>query len=743
MKKSGKGKSPSRPRREPRLTRGAGDSGGYDDEDDFEERPRSKPRRKKTSAFKKFRGWLIEKCIRWGMVAGIVLGIYVFYLYSTLPDVSTLADVKKTPSIIIKAENGTVVGTYGDVYGDYVPYGRLPKNLINAVVATEDRNFFHHHGIDPLGMLRAMVVNVRARHVVQGGSTITQQLAKNVFLTPDRTFRRKIQEILLALELERRYSKQEILTIYLNRVYMGAGNYGVDSASKRYFGHSVRDTTLSEDAILVGLLKAPSRYAPTNNPDLSEERATQVLLNMKDAGYLTQVQVSKAEDNFGDEDSSYRDNHSFGAFYFTDYVLSLIPQYIADQKQDLVITTTLRPEWENAAEDAINTVMDKEGKARKASQAALFSISPDGAIRAMVGGRNYKASQFNRVTQALRQPGSSFKLFVYLAALENGFLPDSQMVDQPINIGSWHPHDYTGKYMGQVTLREAFAESLNSVAVQLAETVGREKVIEMAKRLGITSPLEADPSLALGSNVVTLFDMTRAYATLASGGMGVTPYAITKIETAGGQKLYERTTPAQAEILRQPVVEMMNDMLLAVTTTGTGRGAQIGRPVAGKTGTTSEYKDAWFLGFTPQLVAGVWVGNDDTAPMKKVTGGSLPASIWHHYMMTALKGEPVEQIPSQTGSSVFDKVLPWFSHQPVPGQPQPQLQPPAQQPAPQQQQMPNPVPQQPVQQPPVGQQPPSEPLTTPAPEDEPAPEYYAPPSFWDKLMGNDNGGGNN
>jgi len=741
-----KKKNPPRPRKEPRITGGEGDIRETLEEFD-EPAPQKRKKKPSKSKVKGFRKWLVAKTLKWGTIAGVVFGIYVYYLYSTLPDITTLADVKKTPSIIIKSEDGKVVGTYGDIYGNYIPYSRLPVNLINAVVATEDRNFFHHHGIDPWGLLRAGVTDIRAHHLVQGGSTITQQVAKNIFLSPERTLKRKIQEVLLALELERRYSKQEILTIYLNRVYMGAGNYGVDSASKRYFGHSVVNTTLSEDAMLVGLLKAPSRYAPTNNADLSEARATQVLLNMKAAGYLTDAQVGAAEESYGDEDSSYRDNHNFGAFYFSDYVLSLLPQDLINMKEDLVITTTLNVKWQQEAEDAVNAIMDKNGKAKKASQAALLAITPDGGIRAMVGGRNYRASQFNRVTQGLRQPGSSFKLFVYLAALENGYLPDSQMVDQPINVGKWHPRDYTGKYMGPVTLRTAFSESLNSVAVQLSEAIGRDKVIEMARRLGITTPMEADPSIALGTNEVTLYDMTKAYAQVATDGVSVQPYAITHIETADGRKLFERVSPTTVEVLRDSTVKMMNDLLIAVTEEGTGKGARFGRPIAGKTGTTSDYKDAWFIGFTPQLITGVWVGNDDTTPMKKVSGGSLPASIWRAYMAAATRDLPVASIPSQSGPGLLQSILPslFSSPEPVPQNGAPPQAPVVMAPLPgfqpQQGQAPAmaaPPPGQPQQVPQITPAPSQEqPVDAGAPEDQPVPEYNAPASFWDKLMGDD------
>jgi penicillin-binding protein 1A len=735
--KSNRRKPSSRTRREPKFT-SDGEEEGYEYETEYAR----KKKRTKAKSQGSLRDWFYGEFVKLSLIAGGIFSLFVLYLYLTLPDISKLAEFKKTPSIIVKSETGSVIGTYGDVYGDYVPYSQFPKSLINAVVATEDRNFFHHHGIDPFGVMRAMVANLRARHLVQGGSTITQQVAKNVFLTPERTLSRKIQEVLLAFELESHYSKMEILTIYLNRVYMGAGNYGVDSASKRYFGHSVRDINLNEAAILVGLLKAPSRYAPTNNPDLSEKRATQVLINMKEAGYLTEKEEKAAAENFGDEDSSYRDNHSFGSFYFSDYIVNLLPQYIGNDaatKEDLVVTTTLNTAWQHMAEDAINHIMDAKGKTFNASQAALVSMTPDGAIKAMVGGRNYRSSQFNRVTQALRQPGSSFKLFVYLAALEAGFIPGSEVIDQPINVGNWHPRNYSGKYEGRITLRMALADSVNSVAVQLSEAVGRERVVEMAQRLGITTKINPDPSVALGTNEVTLFDMTKAYAHLASGGYNVMPYSILRVETSDGHKLYERIPSNSIELLRPPVVNMMNNMLIAVTTLGTGRGAQIGRPIAGKTGTTSDYHDAWFIGFTPNLVTGVWVGNDDTKPMKKVSGSTLPASIWHEYMADALRGVPVAEIPNQSDNGILSNLFtsgtlsqkvtapsgaqiapPAATYQP--GMAPAPLQPTPQQPHPVQMPQTQPVP--------VVLQPPAH-----IPEEEPVPEYNAPPSFWDKLLG--------
>lgn len=703
-----------RPRGQPKLT---GDGGT----DDFEP-PAAPTARKRGAAKKKSISWKREAFRHLFLPTLLLIGAGVVYIIYDLPSIRTLGDFRKAGSITVKTEDGTVIGTYGDVYGQYVPYAQIPKFLIDAVVATEDRNFFHHFGVDPIGLMRATYVNIRARHLVQGGSTITQQLAKNVFLTPDRTLKRKLQEMILAVELERKFSKADILTLYLNRVYMGAGNYGVDAASRRYFGHPVKDITMSEAAILVGLLKAPSRYAPTSNPDLSERRATQVLINMKNAGYLTDAQVATARDQFDDEDANYRDSHGFGAFYFSDYVVSQLPDIIGNASGDIVVTTTLNPQWQRNAEDAVTDVIAKRGKAVRASQAALLALSPDGAIRAMVGGRNYRVSQFNRVTQGLRQPGSSFKLFVYLAALEAGYTPDSQMEDKPISVGNWRPRDYTGHYKGMMTLRDAFAESINSIAVQLSEAVGRAKVVEMAERLGITSELTPDPSIALGTKEATLYDMTRAYTEVAAEGRSVYPYAVQRVETTDGKILFERKPGGAGGVLSEAVVHKMNAMLSAVVTSGTGKGAQIGRPVVGKTGTTSDYRDAWFIGFVPQLTAGVWVGNDDTSPMKKVSGGSLPASIWKAFMAASVRELPVQPIPMDSGGGFLP---PWLGGSPTtpPGAFQPQGNA-----SPRQQQS------QPLM--PGGQSAPlpvAVPPPAPAPEDEPTPDYNAPPSFWDRL----------
>lgn len=634
--------------------------------------------------------------------------LFALYIWYDLPDITMISELKKNPSVVIKAEDGSIIGTYGDVYGDFIPYNQLPKHLVDAVVATEDRNFFHHFGVDPLGLLRAVYVNVKSRRLVQGGSTITQQLAKNAFLSPDRTLKRKIQEAILALQLENRFNKKDILAMYLNRVYMGASSYGVDAASKRYFGKPVQEITLPESAMLVGLLKAPTRYTPTTNPERSEKRATQVLLNMMDAGYLDQKQVDKAKKTLGDEDAVYRDSGGFGLFYFNDYVMGQVIEILgSDNKKDIVVETTLLPEVQKNGETAVSKVLGEKGEKMNAHQAALISMANDGAIRAMVGGRNYRTSQFNRVTQALRQPGSAFKLFVFLAGLEAGYTPETEMEDKPITIGKWKPKDYAGHYKGLMTLRAAFAESINSIAVQLSETVGRNKVISMAQRLGISATIDPNPSLALGSSEVTLLELTRAYAHLASGGREVKPYAIRRIETSEGKKLYQHGNRELLQLLSSDTVAMMNNMLMAVTTSGTGRGALIGRPVAGKTGTASDYRDAWFVGYVPQLVTGVWVGNDDTTPMKKVTGGALPASIFKQFMTPTLKGVEVADLPTQSGPSGGGISLPWSSSTPAAGGDN----------APQQ-----------------------SPFAAVDGEntndnEEPAQQYELPQSFWDKLLG--------
>lgn len=606
----------------------------------------AQPRRKKAPEPTWKERVLMPLLWRVGITGGLIGAVVTVYFFSTLPNIDDLNKFTKTPSIVLKSEDGQIIGSFGDVYGDYVPFTELPNSLIDAVIATEDRNYYHHFGLDPLGLLRATIANIRAGHVVQGGSTITQQVAKNVFLTSERSMGRKLREMFLAIKLERRFTKEDILSIYLNRVYLGAGSYGVDAAARRYFDKSARELTLSESAIIAGLLKAPSRYAPTSNPTRSRKRADQVLLNMLDAGFLTKAQTDKAIAELA-KSMGKRKPHTQSSLYFADWIVDQLPEYLGTVNDDLVVTTTLKPEWQALGDKAITEVMDKESEKSNAHQAALMAMSPDGAVRVMIGGRSYAESQFNRATQAQRQPGSSFKLFVYLAGLEAGYTPDTIVEDQPVIIGKWQPKNYNGKYLGDMPLRQAVAESINTVAVQVSETAGLGRVIEMARRLGITGDLDPLHSIALGSVESTLLEMTNAYAHLASGGQIVNPYGIVEIDNSRGETLYRReASRGTGQVLSGNTVGMMNELLMGVTTQGTGRGAQIGRPIAGKTGTTSDYKDAWFIGYSPDLVAGVWVGNDDNESMKKVTGGNLPAQIWKSFMAPALAGTPARGIPT-------------------------------------------------------------------------------------------------
>lgn len=578
----------------------------------------------------------------------VILGLLsLAYFMHDLPDIGSLTKVTKTPSIVLQTEEGDIIGSSGHIYGQYVSYNDIPRDLIKAVIATEDRSFFRHFGVDPWGLLRATFANIRAGRVVQGGSTLTQQLAKNVFLTPERSLKRKVQELIIALALERKYTKEQIITVYLNRVYFGAGTYGIDAAARRYFDKPASKMLLPESALIAGLLKAPSRYAPTSNRKLAIGRARQVLINMVDAGLLEQKQMEAAAQMY--EGISFPEYHnSNGQRYYIDWILDQIPEHVGNIGTDLIVTTTFNPTQQELAEKAVEQVMTAEVMAkRRAGQVALLSMTSDGAVQAMVGGRDYAKSQYNRATQARRQPGSAFKLFVYLAALQSGWRPYHTIEDAPITVGKWSPGNYTGNYKGMVTLQQAFSQSLNTVAVRLSESVGRGKVIDMARRLGLKGKLENVPSIALGVAESTLLEMTAAFAHLASGGQMVMPYGILSIKDVYGNVIYQRRPPAAVTVLDGHTVRQMNDLLLAVVESGTGRAAAIGRPAAGKTGTSQNYQDAWYIGFTPQLVTGVWVGNDNNSPTARVTGGNLPAQIWSRYMRPAMGNAPVLAIPRE------------------------------------------------------------------------------------------------
>ncbi len=569
---------------------------------------------------------------------GVVIVAYVGYCALDLPDVRQATQPPLRPSVVLEAKDGTVFARYGDLSGDAINLEELPDYVPEAIVAIEDRRFYRHFGIDPLGILRAAVRNLIAGHTVQGGSTLTQQLAKNLFLTPDRTVKRKVQEMLLALWLEHTYTKDQILTAYMNRVYLGSGAYGVDAAAQTYFNKSARALTIREAALIAGLLRAPSRYSPFHDPVAAMARAKLVMQAMVDEDYITEAQRSVAVATA--PKVSRKASGSGNERYFGDWVYDQLGPMVQDTHQDMIVKTTLDLSLERSAERHIEDMLAKQGEAKNVSQAALITLAPDGAVVALMGGRNYKQSQFNRATQALRQPGSAFKPVVYLAALEKGLTPDEIIVDEPVRIGKYAPANYDGKYLGAITAREALAKSINTVAVRLLDRVGVGGVIEKAKDLGVSSPLERDAALALGASEVTPLELATAYASIAAGGKAVAPYAIEKITTRSGQVLYRHNDVSPPQVADAHAVETLTGMMEEVLISGTGKAARLDRPAAGKTGTTSDYRDAWFAGFTGNYTTVVWMGNDDNTSMKKVTGGSLPAMLWRGYMAEAEQGKP-------------------------------------------------------------------------------------------------------
>jgi penicillin-binding protein 1A len=577
--------------------------------------------------------------LRWFAVVLVWVGVLVAgmtaYLLKTLPDTDAWMRFDHRDSVSIRAGDGAVIATFGTVPGENLHLADLPKGLIDAVIATEDRRFYHHHGIDPVGLARAVRADLEAGAIVQGGSTITQQLAKNAFLTPDRTFLRKAQEVALALWLERHYTKDQILETYFNRVYFGASAYGVDAAARRYFGKSARRLDLPESAILAGLPRAPARYSPINDPAAARARARQVLANMVEAGFLSPAAAAQAAASLAHLPMA--PVVRAGGRYFADWVQDQIAG--AGYHGNLTVATTLDPRLQALAEAAVGRILARDGARLHVTEAALVAMTPDGAIKAMVGGRDYGASPFNRVTQAVRPPGSAFKLFVYLAALEQGYRPGDLFFDGPVSIHGWQPRDFEPGYRGDVTMSEAVAQSLNTVAAQVADKVGLDKVIDAARRLGITTPLEPDPSLALGTGGVTLLDLTSAYAVMDHGGATARAFGIETVRDSAGTLLVARRGDDE-QVTDSDKAAAMTGMLEGVISHGTGRAAAIGRPAAGKTGTTSDFRDALFIGYTPDLVAGVWFGNDDDTPMRHVTGGSLPAEAWHDFMGAALRGTP-------------------------------------------------------------------------------------------------------
>ena len=609
-------------------------------------RPKRRAKKSSGSGAGHALAWTARKALKWGTVSA-VWGVIAFTLlaawYATdLPDVDKAFNATRKPTVTVLAADGAVLARTGDVYGRLARLEELPPSLPQAVLATEDRRFYSHFGLDIIGLARAMAANVQAGRIVQGGSTITQQVAKNLFLTPERTLKRKFQELLLALWLEHKFSKDQILSIYLNRVYLGSGTYGVDAAARKYFGRPATKVSTYQAAMLAGLLKAPSRYNPIASPSRARTRTGQVLKNMVAYGTLTpeDARRASAERALVRANSRYR-----GGRYFVDWVLEQVSGYVNPGDRDLVVQTTLNAGLQRLAEGEVEKTLAQKGKKAAIGQAAMVMMTPSGAVRAMIGGRSYGASQFNRATQAGRQPGSAFKPFVYLAGLESGLRPDTVLVDEPVTIGKWRPANFNRRYQGPVRLADALAQSINTVAVKVGEKAGRGNVIKAARRLGLVGNFKAQPSLSLGVGEVRLLGLTAAYAAFANGGAGVWAYGIEEIRDAGGNTLYRRGGSGPGRVVAPAQVAAINAMLSAAVSDGTGRAAAIGRPQAGKTGTSQNFRDAWFIGYTADLVAGVWMGNDNARPMNKVTGGGAPARLWRDVMTAAHNGLPPRALP--------------------------------------------------------------------------------------------------
>lgn len=595
--------------------------------------------------------WCFVLCI-WGGIA--VAGIVVYY-GAKMPAATTWSIPDRAPNIKIVSVDGQLLANRGMSGGEAVGLHEMSPYIPEAVIAIEDRRFYSHFGIDPIGLSRAMVTNVLGRRFSQGGSTLTQQLAKNLFLKPDRTLERKVQEVLLALWLEHKHTKDQILEMYLNRVYFGSGAYGVEAASRRYFGKSARDVTLSEAALLAGLLKAPSRLSPARDPKAAEERSQLVLAAMRDEGKISAKELASAMSAPATRAPSY---WTGSENYVADTIMEELPDLIGDVRSDIVVDTTVDLNLQKLAEQSIRRLIDESGKKLNVSQGALVSIDNSGAVRAMVGGYDYSTSQFDRASEARRQPGSAFKPFVYMAALEAGRTPDSVRNDAPIKIGKWTPDNYGGKYFGKVTLATALAKSLNSVAAQLTMEVGPDAVVEAAHRMGIQSDLIANTSIALGTSEVTPLELTSAYVPFANGGYKPDIHFIRRITTTEGKVLYDDNGGSAPRVVKQNIVGMMNSMMTGTVEIGTAKKAAFAWPSAGKTGTSQNSRDAWFVGYTANLTTGVWFGNDDGTPMKKVTGGALPAQAWHEFMVAAHEGVPVRPLPGTWKSTPPDTIVP-------------------------------------------------------------------------------------
>ena len=581
---------------------------------------------------------LLRRLFVWGAALGLLgllaLGVAVGLTAQSLPGFEQIKTTQSEQMIVVRARDGTQLVSLGPSYGKWVPYNEIPQVMKDAMLSTEDRRYYAHVGIDPIGLVRSVWVRVQDGRWKQGGSTITQQLARTVFLNNSRTFGRKLREAVLALAIEWNFSKDQILELYLNKVYFGGGAYGIDSASRKFFGHPGNEITLPEAAIIAGLVKAPSHYSPTADAEAAVGRGTVVLGLMAENGKITQAEAASTD--LGKVQFA-REAGQNSVRYFTDWALPQLDLLLGDTDQPIEVWTTLDVKLQAAATEAI------QRNAPGNAQGALVSMDRDGAVLALVGGTDYVTSNYNRAVNAVRQPGSAWKLFVYLAALEAGYTPNAEVIDEPVTIDGWSPRNSNGKFAGPIDVRTAFAYSTNTVAAQLGQEVGFSSVAGMAKRFGISTPISTVPSMVLGTNEVRLIDMTRAFAAIAAKGQAIEPYGIVKVTTTDGQLLYQRQQQGAASLVPPYVASGITDMLQSAVSIGTGRAAQIGRPVAGKTGTTTANKDGWFLGFSSGITTGVWMGRDDDRPVPGLQGGTAPARAFASYMRIAVAGRPVEK----------------------------------------------------------------------------------------------------
>jgi penicillin-binding protein 1A len=590
----------------------------------------------------KLRLWL-RRLLVWGvaltLLSTMIISVAVGLTVKSLPGFDELKNTQVGEQMIVmRARDGSELVSLGPSYGKWLPYAQIPVVMRDAMVSVEDKRFRSHIGLDPIGIARSIFVRYQSGRFKQGASTITQQLARNIFLNNDRTLTRKLREAVLAMALEWKFSKNQILELYLNKVYFGGGAYGVDSAARKFFGHAGTQISLPEAAIIAGLVKAPSRFSPTADVKAAVGRARVVLEVMQANGTIG------AEEAAGVDLGAVKFATETGqnaVRYFTDWVLPQLELLVQDNNEPIEVWTTLDVNLQKTAASVIHA------QAPRGAQGALVSLDRDGAVLAMIGGTDYVTSNYNRAANAVRQPGSAWKLFVYLAALEAGITPNDRVVDEPVTIEGWSPHNSGGSYAGEIDVRTAFAYSKNTVAAKLGAQVGFGIVAGMARRFGITTPVNTMPSMVLGSSEVRLIDMTRAFAAVSAKGNAIEPYGIAKVTTTEGKVLYTRAQPRSQMLVAPYVAAGITDLLQSAVATGTGKAAQIGRPVAGKTGTTSSNKDGWFLGFSSGITTGVWMGRDDAKPVAGLQGGTAPARAFAAYMRVAVASRPVEKFDTE------------------------------------------------------------------------------------------------